>query len=320
MSKPRARGFTLIELLTVIAIIAILVGITAAVLPGVMERSKIVRTETAFKQIHTALVAYQTDNGSGSLPPGYGYRWNPDLVSGSAAPNYVWNLEPYMAKIKLFSETGLYDEFWTESYDVAPSPGGNGHIDLCEFQPVGTETTPGKFAFLKDIRYQGVEDVSPEIENEINRMKSTIRPYFYFPVNLAQARKYQQYCEKGAVNSPQYNGLVWDNNDSLLGTLTFPPSTLDAYALISPGPASSLGGIVPTDDNEVNAILGQLPSERLDDIYYILSLRAYYLATRDANKNGVLDNDYRARTRQGESDAILPDGTNGYGPLIFNGS
>ena len=64
--------------------------------------------------------------------------------------------------------------------------------------------------------------------------------------------------------------------------------------------------------------------------YYMTGLRAYFLATRDANGNGELDYDYGSRSGGGgdqagsysqfgaDGDYIIqfPDGTNGFGPLI----
>jgi hypothetical protein len=38
----------------------------------------------------------------------------------------------------------------------------------------------------------------------------------------------------------------------------------------------------------------------------------------DANDNGLLDYDFRARTRNGER-GFLPDGSGGYGPMIYVG-
>ena len=60
-----------------------------------------------------------------------------------------------------------------------------------------------------------------------------------------------------------------------------------------------------------------------DSFYEPLALRAYYFATRDINNNGTLDMDFDAR-RRGEAGELqgaglpsaLPDGSEGYGPMI----
>jgi prepilin-type N-terminal cleavage/methylation domain-containing protein len=345
MNKPRARGFTLIELLTVIAIIAILVSITAAVAPRVLEKARITKTETNFKQIATAMASYQADNAS--LPLAYGYRWNPDIYYGFPKPGNgnptftaleTWNLVPYMSMIGLFGERGLYDDYWTSSYDVAPGSNGNNHIDVMEFQPVGKLLPSGQYTFFKGSLYIGDNPNAVIFPggDDFQRMGAQSRPYFYFPVNKEQVSVYKQYCDPSQRGTPRREGLIWDVNDPLLSQIQFPPATLDGYVLISPGPGNDLGGIVLPDGNSgdiagtatMNGILTQLPQNatingRLvnmkQDIYYVLALRAYYLATRDDNANEKLDNDYRARTRQGESEQTLPNGTLGYGPLIFVG-
>jgi len=316
MSKPRTLGFTLIELLTVIAIIAILVGITAAVLPGVLERSKITRTEADFAQVRTALVAYMTDYSS--YPPGYGYFYSTGI------PNY----EPYMSKIKLFNVNGVYDENWTDTYDL----NGNEVIDLLEFDPVGLPQGPNGYFFPTTL-YMGTNDADPNIQPQLQRMQRETRPFAYFPVNKAQADRFARFWMADPNNIDRLYARVMPDA-AFFNSMRFPPAVYDAYVLISPGPSDDDGGLIPANikpakDPVFNEFwtLSGLPANIQPHAYYINALRTYYLATRDLNRNRVPDFDFRARTRQGEAkpvagypDNVLPDGTNGAGPLIFSGS
>jgi prepilin-type N-terminal cleavage/methylation domain-containing protein len=300
MSKSRARGFTLIELLTVIAIIAILVGLTATVLPQVLEKAKVTNTENDFSQIRTALVQYQTENNG--LPPGYGYRrFTPveimDIFEGTPpADEIMFNLRPYMTLIGHFRNFDLYDEDWSDSYDTS----GNNHVDMLEFNPLGTQLPNGKYSFSNTL-YDGSNVPNAPYLREAP-------PFAYFAVNKAQAEKYRLYCE--TRNDPY--GNTWDDTDPRLQSITFPPPFYDAFVLISAGPGGGTFGVIPEDDDFLT------PAGRdLEDRYNLNALRAYYRATRDLNKNGVLDFDFRARTRENETEYLLPDGSNEEGPMIF---
>jgi hypothetical protein len=102
--------------------------------------------------------------------------------------------------------------------------------------------------------------------------------------------------------------------------------------LVSVGPTNNTGGVVCTRD-----AIGLDVAEDEADIYHITALRAHWLATRDLNENGEPDFDYEGRTQRDEADpgsymgkgfdaivgteqnpiiSLLPDGTNGSGPLI----
>jgi len=76
----------------------------------------------------------------------------------------------------------------------------------------------------------------------------------------------------------------------MISDLTFPASVYDAYVLISVGPGGSTAGVVPEP-------LGTEPPR---NVYHILALRTYFLATRDLNDNGQLDFHFESR-RKGEA-------------------
>ncbi|MDX9973241.1 MAG: prepilin-type N-terminal cleavage/methylation domain-containing protein [FCB group bacterium] len=309
MSKPRARGFTLIELLTVIAIIAILVGITAAVLPGVMERAKITKTETTFKQLHTALSTYQIDRGS--LPAGYGYYLHFNEDTGKN----IYQYQPYTVAIKSFRDFALYDEYWAQDYDLSK----NNHIDMLEFQPLGKKTPGGNYVFYDPADTPSVYPAlytGSNLSTDTEAMKTATPPFAYFPVNRAQADKLRKFCASNPsyefANTSEVATFIFNN-------LSFPPPFYDDYVLVSPGPAGKTFGVIVEDDNKLMDTVTDTDGDG-DDLghtYYINALRTFYLATRDQNENGLLDYDFRARTRGGEN-FTLPDGSMGAGPLIFH--
>jgi len=65
----RPDGFTLVELLTVMAIIAILAGLTLAAFSGVQRSALRKRAITEIQGLGTALESYKADNGSYPIPP-----------------------------------------------------------------------------------------------------------------------------------------------------------------------------------------------------------------------------------------------------------
>ncbi len=73
--SPAARGFTLIELLTVIAIIAILMGLLFPAIMGAKDSARNAKAETDIKGIVAAIAQYKLDYGS-----------LPDTADPAAAP------------------------------------------------------------------------------------------------------------------------------------------------------------------------------------------------------------------------------------------
>lgn len=129
-------------------------------------------------------------------------------------------------------------------------------------------------------------------------------PFVYIPVNTAEFDKVKKFLEGQSNLAAKY----YAKGVSLTGpplnlSPTSPPPTYDAYVLLSVGPAPTrvkgtqeydYGGICVTDGH------GNLVAEPGDPSPEISALRAYFRATRDANNNGLLDFDFRARANQGE--------------------
>lgn len=295
MKTARKWGFTLIELLVVIAIIGILAGLVSVALPRALERAKIADVEADFNAIRTALTQYYTENES--YPPGYGFRtWPPDEPG-----NYT---QTYMAYIGLFGAQDFHDRF-SANYDA----NRNDTIDLLEYVPynMGTDT----FEPIGTLPiYAGGLGV-------VGRMKDEQRPYIYAPYFSKQMDNVKRTIV--AAGGQVWDGNAW--NTDFDTTLGYPPPRYDGFVLISVGPEENSHGVASPPD--MTTFIGSTP----DYIYNILALRAAYLGSRDVNENGILDFDFRARTRQGEANPngyadpayrLLPDGTAAGGPLLYH--
>lgn len=330
MLKQKNAGFTLIELLAVIAIIGILAALVTVAAPRAIEKARITDVESDFNNIRTALATYYSDHNS--YPPGYGYRRLTDaqitaLGGDPLAVPYdtsipdaqLFFLDNYMERIGQFKAFDLYDRFNNDSHDANQ----NEAIQFLEYQPVGRPdpANPLQYIGQSNARYTGSNNV-----DEVGRMLNEQGPYIYIPVDTRQAKRYLQYCNAGFNDSGDLaylNAGFYDPADGgagsrYLGNLSYPPPRYDAFVLISVGPAQHVNGLLPTP------LPGQHPSDSLD-AYHIMGLRAYFLATRDQNVNGLLDFDFRARTRQNENMSafdparlgLMPDGTGAQGPLIY---
>lgn len=91
----REVGFTIIELAVVIAVIAILVTITAVAYNGSQGRARDSARQTAIKEIRSALEAYRAENGSYPDEATSG-AWE---YSYTSAANFLDDLKPYMGVV-----------------------------------------------------------------------------------------------------------------------------------------------------------------------------------------------------------------------------
>ena len=317
MSHARRSGFTLIELLTVIAIIAILAGITFSVLPRMLESAKIRRLTATMNEIRTAMTQYAGDNNG--YPPGYGYiAWDMRQrevasLSDEERSAYFF-LKPYTAFINIHGNEKMYDEF-----SLSGDMDQDGRISRAEYIPMGRkDIVTERISFPTEL-YTGSNDPDG---SEGMLLDADKRPFAYFPVNLRQFKKARRYW----VEHGDYLAEHWNGEEM---KLIFPPAKYDAYVLISVGPGGRSYGVVPEVPD------GLTDEERGRDVYHILGLRAFFLATRDLNDNGLLDFHFEARAKQGEAqfdetnpytvktegdcNNNLPDPANqhGYGPYIY---
>jgi prepilin-type N-terminal cleavage/methylation domain-containing protein len=271
-------GFTLIELLVVIAIIGILAAMLAVGYPKAMEMARLSDVETDFNALRNSLSVYAADHGS--YPPRYGYYTGYKDATGTD----LFFLTPYLAKIGEFRNMGLYDRF-----SFTDDANQDGVVDRLEYTPEGIQTGPDNYLFPEDPAhpdyvppYIGIPPLPPSNEQA---------PFIYVPVNRRQADQYAQWFFKKwkATGNVKYMYAIDDgagpgNNPIEDYGMTFPPPQYDDYVLISVGPAG-----ITSNAPAVNPLVQ----------YHVDALRAYFLATRDANDNGELDFDYRAR-KQGE--------------------
>jgi len=294
MMKQRFQGFTLIELLTVIAIISILAAMTMIVGPGIIERAKLARLRNDLNQIRTALTQYSTQNRD-SFPPAYGYiKWESRAKPKTSLQftDEDFHLAPFMSFIGMFRQTEAYDEF-SESYDA----NRNQQIDLLEFSPIGQKIGPDRYEW-PTVLYTGPTSGDADVKTDMNRqLNESPRPFVYIPVNRKQAQKVAEYYYEVAKSNPLdgWYARVWDPDAPQLKDLKFPPPRYEDFVLISVGPVENTRGVLCDTPDELAtlAAAGVAPA----DIYHVTALRAYFLATRDANGNGLLDFDYEARKK-----------------------
>ena len=337
MRTARTAAFTLIELLVVIAIIGILAGLTAVAVPRVLERSKIAQAQATANQIRTVLSTYYTDFGS--YPPRYGY-----VFGRTQQGDTIFYLRPYLHQVGIYSIEGYEDPF-SSGVDTAGPFGGPSQnpvgppfaIGLLEFFPVGTQIpgAPGQRQYPDNL-YLG-PDNSAAGQDAQRQLQERNRSFVYIPVQQQQFDRVKAYYERPGQNAPapedRYFARVWDANDPRLAPLStpqaYPPPRYDAFVLLSVGPGGETGGILCDPVGLTGGPTWDGQPEMLPALYHITGMRAYYLATRDLDGNGLKDFDFLARSRQNEAGnpdlqqfgpnvTLLPNGTNRYGPLIYS--
>lgn len=312
--RIREAGFTLIELLTVIAIIGILGSIALVAIPRALERAKVAKTVATAKQIQTVLVTYASNSGT-SYPPSYGYLSreahgeipNSDYVNDLRARGALFHTDPYLAILRKFGDTGLYDN-WLGSMDTNQ----DGFIHPLEFSPLGTKIGTDSYDFTEEL-YFG-DNLPGEVAQQLN---AESRPFLYFAVNLRQVKRMSDFWF--GINPTNPRPREGDPS-SPLANMSFPPPSYDAFVLVSIGPEESTRGL----------ITGAFPDSYFNDLqsddywYHAMGLFAYFMASRDADGNGELDFEFRARTRRNEGEnpnnrmPVPPGGAvNAGGPLIF---
>lgn len=301
MEPVSRRGFTLIELLTVIAIIAILASITAVALPRVLEKARIARTEADMKQVATALAQYMTENQS--YPPAYGFKMWPPRPESDPTNSYVpqFRRTAYVVDINLFRVFDVYD-YWSESHDT----NGDKQISFLEFSSIEGADCPATEA---DFPYPWNPAVVCMSQSKAANEK---RPFAYLPF-------FSKHVDRLKKVNAAWDGALWTADlVAAFPTQMIPPPRYDGFVLLSVGPENNSHGILVPPGGDASLFSGGAVAD--EDQPYILGLRAAFLGSRDANDNGLLDFDFRNRTRskEGRDEGwLLPDGTAQGGPLLL---
>lgn len=281
MNVRARRGFTLVELLVVIAIIATLASFLAVAAPRVLESAKLRKLESNALNLRTSLTQYYTQEKS--YPAGYGFvskNFREDNDPSDNPDASFYHLRPYTSLLRLQNVDELDDNFSDGTETLRPF---NNEIGILEYLPVGITEAVSLYQQFPQNRYEGPGvSPSPDVAQDLaKQLERTSRPMVYIAVNVRQFNRARAYwVENGAWFADR-----WNPSDPNFPQITFPPPTYDAYVLISVGPGGSTYGILPEP-------LGTEPER---DLYHITALRAYFLATRDLNNNGVLDFDFDAR-------------------------
>jgi len=315
MTGVRRAGFTLIELLTVIAIIAILAGISAVAVPRYLEKARITQTEANMNNVAQALAAKAAETGNTTgYPPAYGFLLpearDVDPATLLANPQDYYETRPYTAIIGVHAQENAYESKpWTPfGFDSD----GDGALGLLEYSPIGAKNiADNTYSFTTDM-YAGPAGEFPggiaaptigSISEPVAQMRpDALRPFVYVPFNSRQLAAMRRYW----INGGDMDASDVDITDSdLAGRLFFPPPNYDGFVLVGSSVGGTNGGVVADP-----------PTGNYDPayVYHFAALRTAFLATLDTDDDG-LDFDFRARKNAGTV-IMLPDNTNGYGAFI----
>lgn len=329
------RGFTLIELLTVIAIIGILAGLTAAGLTRAIHQARMTEMYNRMGNVEDLLYIYYTENGT--FPPAYGYI-NPDtrdvavdcLLDGDPTndltpredptclnptnvappdaedlPRAHFFLSSYMRELGQANNKDLYDP-WSDSYDTD----GDGRISYLEYLPLEDRELHPEDILYEDGTIAARNNPSGELRtsappvDEIQELlNADMRPFIYIPVNRRQAERVGQWYfdNLGANPIPDEPDDAGDINDTLQEDLAnF--SAANEFSEIPPGKYDAFVLMSVGPSNNTYGLLREL-TNMVDVVnnypqnyrYHILGHLLYFMMTRDADDNGKFDFTFEGR-------------------------
>lgn len=339
------HGFTLVELLTVIAIIGILAGLTAAGLSQAIHRARMTEMYNRMGNVEDLLYIYYTEHGT--FPPGYGYvhpdirdtvvdcgldgdptndtipRENPDNclnetevdpVDGDDIANNHFFLGSYMALLEQANNQDLYDP-WSASYDTD----GDSTITYLEYLPPRDEN-PDDADILYEDGTLGPHTHDPEL-NQLSAAEH--RPFIYIPVNRRQADRVARWYLDNIIPHTQFPNEA-DNpappdpdthvNEILQDHLATPgePPLGQVYAEFPPAKYDAFI-LMSVGPNGTTAGLVRELTNMVDlnnypvtYRYHVLGHLLFYLLTRDADENGKLDYTYDGRKDLKGSETLYP--------------
>jgi prepilin-type N-terminal cleavage/methylation domain-containing protein len=325
-SSATRAGFTLIELLTVIAIIAILAGMTAVAVPKYLEKAQITKAKTNIENVAKALAAKSAESGNTTgYPVAYGFvlpesrEVAPATLLGD--PKAYYQLRPYTVEIGLHQDLNVYElpRWMLSAYDSD----NNGELGLLEYSPIGEkDSATNTYAFSLKMyagpngEFTGTDasnnpDIVSLSERDLQTKDGIQRPFVYVPFNKRQLSAIRRYWTN---QGDEFATTVDATDPDLQGRLFFPPPNYDGFVLVGNGPSGTNGGVVADP-----------PANNVDPayVYHMAALRTAFLATRDWDRDGAgpgqpdgkLDFDFEARGDAQEVN-MLPDGTNGTGAFI----
>lgn len=136
-NRKNIRLFTLVEMLTVVGLIAVLMGMTIAIIPMVNRRAANTRTEATLKMIETALANYKTK-----------YGFYPPTLDGTSVEPAAFILDTYT--FSSGDATNYFKNNMAQFFDIGASDSdARGKMEAFTAPVVtGTLTSPYKFYFI----------------------------------------------------------------------------------------------------------------------------------------------------------------------------
>jgi len=154
--------------------------------------------------------------------------------------------------------------------------------------------------------------VDPVANPDLINRAAQARPYTYVPYYKKDLERMRRIIKANDPNGlDQWDGATWIP-DFMTADTVYPPPQYDGFVLIGVGPLENTRGLLVPPGGEDAWLATTYAATEPARAYYILGMRAAYLASRDSNNDGQLDFDYVARTRSGQGKAFpdMPDQRN----------